>query len=84
MTLCDSLAQTRKMAQKYRSRILIAPPTSAVAVWVCVTSYYIIPHGILRYNSMERRYGQYKYSVTNCWNVCAMFGCGCHVSTFDI
>ena len=28
-TACDSLAQTREMAQIYGSRILIAPPTSA-------------------------------------------------------
>ena len=28
-TACDSLAQTRETAQIYRSRILIAPPTSA-------------------------------------------------------
>ena len=29
-TACDSLAQTRETAQIYGSRILIAPPTSAI------------------------------------------------------
>ena len=36
-----------------------------INIWARVTSSDIIPYGILRYNTMEHRCGQ--YSVTNCW-----------------
>ena len=50
-----------------------------VRIWACVTSSDIIPYGILRYNTMGRRCGQ--YSVTNFG---AMLGCQCDVSAFDL
>ena len=58
-------------------------PYTYIRVWACVYLRVMlcVPLGILGI-TMERRCGQ--YLVTNCRNVCAMLGCRCDVSAFDL